>query len=128
MLSPKNQVLKNKQNFEKAKAAKEAEKPQNPKGMLERLYHFCDYLDFDAALVPVSEENPVENLIVSVGEKSPDDGETELSKDYLDDHTMIQIMYINDHVDLMDKNEYPKKEKKIFHFTVLFRIANQFQI
>jgi hypothetical protein len=108
MLGSKNQLIKNRQTFNKSKTAQKA---KSSKSVLERLYLFFDYLNFDAVRLPVTEDNPVETLIVSIGEKSPDDDETELKKDYLREHTIIKMLYVNDIVNTAIKTEnIPEKE------------------
>jgi hypothetical protein len=102
----KKQPLKDKAKFEKGKTALKEQHIE--KGMLERLYIWFDYLNFDAMLLPVKDENTVETLIISVGEKTADDGGPDLRPDYLKDHTMVQIYYINDLVNALQKVQNPE--------------------
>jgi hypothetical protein len=100
----KNDPRAKKPDFEKDKTALETKRDI---GMLEKLYLWFDYLNFDVMRLPVAEDNAVESLIVSVGPKTTDDGTPDLPPDYLKDHTMIQMFYVNDQVNAMHKAEHP---------------------
>jgi hypothetical protein len=116
MLGSKNQGIKkplNNQNI-KGNQGKAALPVQNDSKMLEKLFQLFDGLNFDVVRLAVTQENPVEQLIVSIGEKTPDDDEQSLKKDYLRDHTVIKLMYLNDFVNVIDSNTDPQRKENYY--------------
>lgn len=67
----------------------------NEKTFFENLYTLLDYMKFDACHLNVSDDNPIEQVIVAIGEKSAIDFDNP-DEEYQNEHTVIQMMFVSD--------------------------------
>jgi hypothetical protein len=105
-----NKAIKN--SFKQAKSKLIENKP-----FFENLYLLFDYMKFDACHLVVSETNPVEQIIIAIGEKSSIEIDNP-DENYQNEHTIIQMLFADD---LQTEKEKENKKDNIHLFQFFSR-------